>query len=97
MYDHYADIAANYEFEDFCRYLFTDLKEQDNLTWDEIRDIANYCYGVNYTTSCYKSKKARYLAKCYKDICEDKESNDSVIGENNYSDTLIELIQCLIQ
>lgn len=79
MYEKYVNLSAEYDFDDFCKLLFTELKDADNLTWNDVRDIVNYIYGVNYTTSCYKSKKARYLANCYKDLIDastDEEENE---------------------
>lgn len=73
-YGKYVEIANDYDFEDFCNYMF-DIKEIDNLTWDNIRDIINFVFGVKYTTSCYKSKFQRsHRLNNYFDIdkCDEK-------------------------
>ena len=60
IFDKYADLAADHEFEDFCSLMSNEIKSRDHLTWDDIRDIVNYLYNVDYTTSCYKSKFQRH-------------------------------------
>jgi len=70
LFDKYIDLAENYEFEDFCDLMFNDLKQRDNLTWNEVRDIINSLYGVNYTASCYKSKYQR--RRVYNDVVSDE-------------------------
>lgn len=59
LFEKYADLAAEYDFEDFCNLMSTDIKQRDHLTWEDVRDIINYLYNVNYSTSCYKSKFQR--------------------------------------
>lgn len=76
--DKYIDLAKNCSFEDFCNIMFYELKEEDNLTWNDVRDIINYIYNVNYTSSCYKSRYQRHK------IC------DNIINGDNENDIINE-------
>lgn len=71
--DKYIDLAQKYDFENFCNIMFYELKEKDNLTWNDVRDIINHLYNVDYTSSCYKSKYQRN--KIYDNIINDDENN----------------------
>lgn len=85
LFDKYADLAADYEFEDFCSLMSNEIKQRDHLTWDNIRDIINYFYNVNYTTSCYKSKYARQLY------------NGCVSASNEIDDKMLELAKAKVK
>lgn len=67
MYEKYSELAKDLTLNDFCELLFTQYKDQDNLTWQQFADIVNHIYGVNYTKSCYKSKRDRFLSKAKKE------------------------------
>lgn len=75
LFDKYIDLAEQYEFEDFCSLMFNKIKQRDNLTWNDVRDIINSLYNVNYTVSCYKSKYQR------RHLYEDINNNDNTIDE----------------
>lgn len=81
LYDKYEELASEYEFDEFCKLMSKDIKQRDNLTWDDVRDIINYLYNVNYTSSCYKSKFAR--SRLHDSICrcEDGDTIDEKLLE----------------
>lgn len=63
----YEHLVDDHDIDEFCRIIFK-LKQEEHLTWDDVRDIVNFYYGVNYTSSCYKSRFQR--SKLCDDICE---------------------------
>lgn len=90
MYDKYYKLADNLTYDEFCVLMCTQLKEEDKLTWQQVADIINTLYDVNYTRSCYKSKRDRLKNKLNFDL-ESFNSNESEVLNDDLTSDLEKL------
>lgn len=80
--EEYRKLAENLSFDDFCRVM-VNIKHRDGLTWDQVKDICNTLYNVNYTSSCYKSKRDRdFYSAQYSDLKDRMKLSDERVQIN---------------
>lgn len=88
----YEYLVGDHDIDEFCQIIFN-LKQKEHLTWDDVRDIINFYYGVNYTSSCYKSRFQRH--KICNDLfgCLDNEPE----SEASMDEKLLELAKAKVK